>query len=241
MASYETLASLYDALQTKEDVARTKAVVSLLTDGEKKPLWGLDVGCGTGALTRALKSAGVIVTGIDASNAMLSVATKKAHGKIPYVNMRAERLNGFSDLDFITAVNDVVNYLPEKSVAEFFRRAYHALKAGGKLVFDVSSPYKLKTVLGKNLYGEDLENATYLWFNTPTDSGVKMELTFFLKNPDGSYRREDETHVEYAHEKKTIVSLLKKAGFINIRVFGEDRKPLKKNALRFCFAAEKRK
>ena len=80
------------------------------------------------------------------------------------------------------------------------------------------TPYTYDDI--KNLFGEDGEDISYLWFNRQTPEGVRMELTFFVKRRDGAYDRFEETHFQYAHGEETIVGLLKEAGFVRVETEG---------------------
>ena len=116
---------------------------------------------------------------------------------------------------------------------------YTALDKDGVLLFDISSEYKLKNVLANNLYGEDLDEVTYLWFNTLYEDFVKMELTFFVKEGD-VYRRQDETHVQHVHKTEDIKRLLKEVGFNVAEVCGHLGQELRADSQRINFIAIKR-
>ncbi len=179
-------------------------------------LTGADVGCGNGYFTRALNKAGYDVVGVDVSAEALSVAKTIAVSE----GVRCEfflgditKLKLGAKVDFITAVNDVINYLPKYKAKNAFARVYSALKAGGKFLFDISSEHKIRNILGNNLFADDGDDITYLWFNEQTENGVLMDLTFFVKGEDGKFSRFDERHEQFAYSEEEIVKLLKEAGF----------------------------
>ncbi len=93
----------------------------------------LDVGCGTGNFSIKLAEKGAIVTGIDVSEEMLSIARTKI-GALPiaYKNMDLYQLefedNTF-DAVFSMAAFEFVEF-PERALGELFR----VLKPGGKLM-----------------------------------------------------------------------------------------------------------
>lgn len=181
-------------------------------------LKGADVGCGNGYFTRAMNKAGYDVFGVDVSAEALSVAKSKAAEE----GVRCEfflgditKLKLGAKVDFVTAVNDVINYVPKDRAKNAFARVYSALKAGGKFLFDISSEYKIRHILGDNLFADDGDDITYLWFNRQTDSGVIMDLTFFVKGEDGKFTRFDERHEQFAYSEKEITELLTEAGFKN--------------------------
>ena len=184
---------------------------------------GLDIGCGNGYFTRALNKAGYRVDGVDISESMLSVARQKAAKE----GVRCEFLCGditklkvCRKVDFCTAVNDCINYVPKDKLKTAFARVYAATNSNGAFFFDISSPNKIRNIIGDNLFGEDGEDISYLWFNKQTEEGVQMELTFFIKQADGRYERREETHIQYAHSEEEVISALREAGFARVEYEG---------------------
>ena len=177
---------------------------------------GLDIGCGNGYFTRALTRAGYSVTGIDISPQMLDTAQKLALKE----GIRAEFLLGditklkvIAKKDFCIAINDCINYIPKDKLESAFSHVYNSLKKGGVFIFDISSARKLKNTIGNNLFAEDGEDISYIWFNRLDGDSVTMDLTFFERRTDGTYSRYDERHVQYIHEEDEILLALRKAGF----------------------------
>jgi SAM-dependent methyltransferase len=96
----------------------------------------LDVGCGTGVLTKALAEAGAIATGIDASEPYLSSARQhRSHPNITYEvgDIRQMRFaNGAFDASISTLVLDV---LPE--VEEVVSEMRRVVRRGGVIASGV--------------------------------------------------------------------------------------------------------
>lgn len=116
-----------------------------------------------------------------------------------------------------------INYLlQDVDAAAFFQSAWDAIKPGGGLFFDVSTPYKLEHLLGSQFMGEDRRDVTYMWQNRyfPERQQVEMHLAIFVKEPDGRYRRIDEEQVQRAYQAEKLVALLQSIGFVDVRVFG---------------------
>ena len=105
------------------------------------------------------------------------------------------------------------------------RLLYKGFKPGGALIFDVSSEYKIKNILANNVFAEDLDDLTLLWFNELTGNKLTMSLTFFIKDGE-KYVRKEETHVQYAHSVEFIQNALKE--FNSGRNFREDGKRRKR-------------
>ena len=143
----------------------------------------------------------------------------------------------------VRALGDGVNYLTSPSdVQAFFAAAYAQLLPGGVLCFDCSSRHKLETVMGDAFFGEERDGLAILWQNTLNkDTHVlTMDVTFFVREEDGRYRRFREQHRQRAHDAKEIVAWLEGAGFTDIRVYGEMRKDgPKENDIRIHYTARK--
>ena len=106
-------------------------------------------------------------------------------------------------------------------------------------MFDVSSEYKLKKVLGNNFFYEDDDDLTYFWTNQLKKDSVIMELAFFVKDGD-LYQRFDERHVQYIYSEQTLVDLLTQAGFKDIQTFADyQNKQVAKDTQRVVFCATK--
>ena len=160
--------------------------------------------CGTGGLTLPLVRRGFQMTGVDLSREMLWQAAQKSRKQgiaIPFVRQDMRALNLHRPVDAVLATCDGVNYLlTEEDLLSFFRAAARSVRPGGALVFDVSTPYKLRNVLCAGLMGEDRENITYLWQNTWHEKRqtVELDLCFFLREKDGQYRRMEEQQQQRA-------------------------------------------
>ena len=64
---------------------------------------------------------------------------------------------------------------------------------------------------------------SYVWQNRwhPTSGTVDMALSFFLREPNGLYRRIDERQKQKAHGRDTLTELLQLCGYTSIRVMGD--------------------
>lgn len=104
----------------------------------------VEIGCGSGGLTKALVKAGYRVHGIDVSPAMIRLARRKVRA----ATFRAASCYKSAPpaCDAIVAIGECFNYLAAKraqhvrALAGFFRRASAALRPGGILLFDFLEP-----------------------------------------------------------------------------------------------------
>lgn len=176
---------------------------------------GLELGCGSGAFSRALERAGYRMTGADISEAMLTVAERlaeKERVRISWIRADAATIRTPHPFDFILAPNDCYNYLPPAALPRAFRHAAACLKKGGFFWFDVSSPCKLRTKVANNIMVDDRDEVTYLSFNTLKEDRVETDVTLFVKRGE-LYRRMDEHHTQYIHEESALRAALREAGF----------------------------
>ncbi len=227
---YTSFAEVYDQLMDT-DYERWADLYRELLEG-----YGIQRGskvcecaCGTGGLTIPLQKRGYQMTGIDLSQEMLWLAAQKARKMglgIPFVQQDMRKLRLHRAMDAVMATCDGVNYLLEDAdAAAFFTAAYEALRPGGCLFFDVSTPWKLEHLRGDQIICEDRENITYMWQNRwhPQKMRLDMHLCIFVKEKDGRYRRIDEIQTQRAHTIESLTTLLRGVGFAHVRVFGNSR------------------
>ncbi|MBE5785124.1 MAG: class I SAM-dependent methyltransferase [Clostridiales bacterium] len=224
MQSYGRFAAIYDRLMNDVDrKAWGDYVLKLLGEGRKTVV---DCACGTGELTLRLAAEGYSLIGQDLSEEMLRVASEKARRarlNIPFIRQDMRKLSLHKRVDAIVSACDGVNYLASRqALSDFAASAYAALKPGGILLFDISSRYKLSTVLGNNTFALDEGDSAYIWQNVYDGESrlIRMDLTFFVQDEEtGRYDRFPETHIQRAHSEREVRAALENAGFTNIEVY----------------------
>ena len=224
---YTAFASVYDRLM--QDVpyeAWAHHYAKLMGTQAPKGSRVCECACGTGSITVHLKRLGYQVTGVDLSQDMLSVAAQKAREAgltIPFVKQDMCKLSLHRRQDAILCTCDGLNYLtsPDR-VRKFLSAAYAALKPGGVLALDVSTPYKLKNILGNNVHGCQDDDVSYVWQNSyrARTHTVDMRLSIFVKQPSGEYARFEETQTQRAHTREEITTYLENTGFTAVRFYG---------------------
>lgn len=245
MSSYGAFSGVYDLLMDDVDYpAWAEYYLELIRRSGVDPCSVCDCACGTGSLTVQFAKRGLKVVGVDRSAEMLEIASEKARKvgtQILFVRQDMSKLTLPKPVDAIICGCDGVNYLTTPSrLADFFQRARQSLRVGGVLTFDISSPYKLKYVLGNNDFTEIRDNVAYIWYNRYVDEHetLEMELTFFQKEPNGLYRRFDENHVQKAHAPELLKRMLEQNGFSSVGVYGDRNfSAPDENALRIHFSA----
>ncbi len=172
---------------------------------------GVDLACGTGKMTRLLAKMGANVIGCDSSIDMLAEA--RSLGKGTYICQDMMQLQLPNKVQFVTIINDGVNYIAHSDIHRLFANIYDNLTDGGVLIFDISSSYKLTNVIGNNVFYRDMDNVTCLWTNSLDNEKVTMDICLFESQDGVRYVRQDEQHVQYIHQHEQIMNSLQCAKF----------------------------
>ena len=122
--------------------------------------------------------------------------------------------------DFVTAINDCVNYIPKEKLKKAFKNVRSALNKNGVFLFDISSERKFREKIANTVSVDDRDDVTYLSFNRLDGDTATMDVTLFVKKADGDYRRLDERHIQYIYKEDEILSALEECGFQTVRVEG---------------------
>lgn len=94
----------------------------------------LDLGCGNGALTKALSDKGYIAKGMDASPELLNIA-RKNYPDIEFLLGDASDFNISEPVDIVFS-NAVFHWINQERQLDLIKCVYHALKKNGQFVFE---------------------------------------------------------------------------------------------------------
>lgn len=225
MESYGEFAMLYDQLMYDIDYKQWfDYIEEIFKKYHKNPRNILEMACGTGNLTKYFCDSNYNVTCFDLSEEMLTVAYAKL-GAYRNVNILKQDMVDLDlnnkKFDAIIAACDSINYITEdNALLKVFQNAYDHLEEGGIFIFDINSYYKLKNIIGENIFIQDTNDIFYVWDNEfiEDDEICNFYLTFFVKEGD-SYNRFDETHRERAYKNRDIVNALYKTGFKGVEIY----------------------
>ena len=215
---YDALARFYDRLDQGVDRVRWADWIDRLVRTYACGISGADLACGTGTLTEQLSRRLRIVCACDQSPEMLNFAANRV--RVPLVRAKLERFEPPRPMDFLNIANDGVNYLLPEERGQAFSHLFRKLRPGGALLFDISSPYKLKTVLANQLFFQEDEGHSMFWQNECDGTRVEMTLDFFERERDGRYRRTEEHQIQYVHDPGEVECDLRAAGFSRVFQFG---------------------
>jgi len=239
--AYSALAGLYEKLTAYDGNGEWAEYVCKKLSEYAPNKKGIDCACGSGYFTRAEKRAGFDVSGTDISEEMLRYAEEnsiKAKLNISYTLQNMENLKTFEKVGFITVINDGINYVKQDRLLKTFCSFNKALISGGILAFDISSEYKLKNIIGNNMFGEDDDDVSYMWFNKLLSDRVVMDLSFFIKEGE-TYIKKEEHHEQYIHTRESVEQALSAAGFTIKEESGRLGENLSDNSERIIFIVSK--
>lgn len=227
---YTLLAPFYDAMNGDVDYAKwADFYESELRRYEKgKTSLVLDLGCGTGSMTKTLAQRGYDMTGIDYSPEMLDIARRRAEKEgisdILWLCQDMTDFELYGTVEAVVSTLDCVNHITDKdALFQCFSLVHNYLSPDGLFLFDVNSPYKFETVYGDRAYLFEDENAFCAWQNCYRKrSGLcDFYITLFEKQPDGTYLRREEWQREKMYSEKTLRRLLTATGFEVLSVSGD--------------------
>ncbi|HYH48914.1 MAG TPA: class I SAM-dependent methyltransferase [Acidimicrobiia bacterium] len=188
----------------------------------------LELGCGSGLLTRHLVDAGHRVIATDASPAMVELAREYAAG-VDEVRVLVLPDDPLPPADAIVSVGHVVSYLPDRPAVErAFLAIAAALRPGGVFAVDVCDLEWGTARQGAPNYGRVEDDwAIFTVYSQPAPDRFVRDITTFLPNGDGSWRRDDERHENVLLDTALIPALLDGSG-VDVTVqpsFGREALP----------------
>jgi SAM-dependent methyltransferase len=250
MHPYTGFASVYDIFMDNVPYDEWADYVQhLLNKQEIEKGLLLELGCGTGSMTRRLASKGFDMIGIDNSEEMLQVAREKsAEGKesILYLCQDMREFELYGTVAAVISVCDSMNYiLTEEDLLKVFRLVNNYLDPDGLFIFDLDTKYAYEEILGDTTIAENREEGSFIWENTYFEEEMlnEINLTLFIPEEEESlYRRYEETHYRRAYDMDTVTRLIEDAGMELVAVYDAltERKP-KKDCERYYFIAREKR
>ena len=228
LGQYSVLAPFYDSLNggTFDYDGYADAVEKLLDkNGIPKGSLLLDLACGTGAMTlRLLKK------GYDAASSSPDIMSFLSPEMLGVCRENCEN-EGFSplllcqdmcSLDLYGTVEaavcclDSVNYLTGDGELDIlFSKLKNFISPGGLFIFDINTERKFGEIYANNVYTYDADGVFCVWQNS-FDKKTRLcdfDLTFFIEEKKGLYRRAEEHQCERCYTVDEISAAAKNNRF----------------------------
>lgn len=255
MNPYNQFGTVYDMIgHDRFSIRMAEYTLEILKRFKVEPHDALDLCCGTGSAVRVFADQGIAMCGLDRSPQMLAIARQKLQDR--HVKLYRQELPRFEikkatsgkrssvqQFDLVTCFFDSLNYLRnERQLRATFKAVRRHLRPGGWFIFDMNTPYHLKTVFtDQKPYAGVNDSVAWIFRNgsANTPDAADLMLTFFVKRGK-RWVRFDEIHRERAYSNQVIAAALRDVG---LQVKGIYRclsfeRPTRKT-MRVCFAAKK--
>lgn len=228
MEAYTGFAQVYD--QFMEDVPYEDWLDIIHTHLKNEAIEDgliLDLGCGTGTMTRLLADKGYDMIGIDGSEEMLMEAREAEYDlersrPILYLCQDMREFELYGTVRAIVSICDCMNYmLTKEDLTTVFRLANNYLDPGGIFLFDMNTPYKFREVMGNQTIAENGEGASFIWENyyDAQTGRNEYDLTLFIEQENGLYERVEEVHEQRGYEIHEVKTCADLAGMEFVAVF----------------------
>lgn len=247
MEAYTGFAKVYDLFMDNVPYGEwSQYLIGLLQEHGIKDGLVLELGCGTGKMTRLLARAGYDMIGADNSEEMLQEARDAGSAgegtkDILYLLQDMREFELYGTVRAVVSVCDSMNYiLEEEELLQVFRLVNNYLDPGGIFIFDMNTLYKYREVLGEAVICENRDEGSFIWenFYDEEERINQYDLTFFIREEDMRYRKYEETHVQRGYGVWQVETLLQQAGLEVLAVYDAfTKEPVKEESERVCFLA----
>ena len=189
----------------------------------------VELGCGSGLLTRHLLDAGYRVMATDASEAMLDLARQTVPDAEAITRLVLPD-EPIPPCDAIVSVGHPLSYLPdEAAIDRAFIAAAESLRPGGVLAVDICDLEWGTARQGAPNFGRVGDNwAIITEFSIPAPNRFVRQMAVFVQDDNGLWRRDDERHDNVLIDTSRIPALLAQHG-VQARVmqaFGTEQLPV---------------
>ena len=173
----------------------------------------LDLGCGTGNITIPLADRGYLVTGLDASPAMLEVARSKA----PRLDWRLGEFTTFElEQSYALAVSvfdSLNNLLSAQAFLAAAERVRRHLLPGGLFFFDINTSVGLADLWEDGIVEGWAGEIFYRWEHSYDHERGLAKVEAYCETDGRSFT---EVHLERPFDPPEVTELLRRAGFLEV-------------------------
>lgn len=228
MQAYTGFAQVYDIFMDNVPYDDwTNYLVELLKEYGVQSGLVLELGCGTGSITRRLAARGYDMIGIDISEEMLEIARDKEYNQdcnesveyiedeqqperssILYLQQDMREFELFGTVAAVVSICDSMNYITsEEELLKVLQLVNNYLDAGGIFIFDMNTIHKYKDILADHTIAENREDGSFIWDNFYDEDSMinEYDVTIFVKVEE-----------EYEYDSKTLDKDYKESNEITI-------------------------
>ena len=226
MEAYSGFAKVYDLFMDNIPYEEwTDYVKELFAEEGVKDGILLDLGCGTGSVTELLAKSGFDMIGIDNSEEMLEIAMEKRAESgldILYLLQDMREFELYGTVKGVVSICDSMNYiLDDEDLLDVVKLVNNYLDNEGIFIFDMKTMHEYANVMADNTFAEDREESSFIWENYYDEEEEinQYDLSIFVKEEDGRYRKYEETHLQRAYEQQCVEELIKESGLELLHVY----------------------
>jgi SAM-dependent methyltransferase len=183
----------------------------------------LDLCCGAGHIAAELAARGFRVTGLDASEQMLTFARANATGARFFAG-DARDFAFDQAFDGVVSTFNSLAHVKTHELDSVFRNVRRALEPGGPFLFDVTmeEAYASRWSGPFNTVGEGYACIIRPSYDAKTRVATN-EVTLFEKVSGNEWRRSDFTILQNCHARDAILGALARAGFNQVNDYDAGR------------------
>jgi len=173
----------------------------------------VELGCGSGLLTRYLLDAGHRVIATDASPAMLEIARETAPDA-EEIRRLALPDDPIPESDAIVSIGHVLSYLPDAgSIDRALVAGAEALRPNGVFAIDLCDFSWTDGRADQHAWGWETETWVLVTeTSVPNPDRYVRQMAIFSRNDDGTWRRDDERHDNVMVDTSRVPALLAEHG-----------------------------
>ena len=213
---YDHMISFQKAVENKK-----KVLANFIVPGIK---YAADLGCGSGADSIALASAGLKVAAFDPSNEMLNTAKSNAEiekAKVAFHNYHIDEIpDEFNDqFDIVVSLGNTIANIPKEKLNESLKKCFQILKPRGVLLIQVLNYEKILAAKDRIINITESKDKYYVRFYDFINGEIIFNVLAFSKQ-NLSDSQIISTLV-FPHSQTDFISAFKKLGLHSFQFFSD--------------------
>ena len=227
-ADYHILASIQDAIHMS---GFANQMTGRLLDYAQRNDWMgrqiTDLGCGTGDSLVWLAQHGYIVTGVDSSTEMLTIAQenltrRNVNAQLIKADFRA--IDSISDQDMVLSLDVFSELNSIREIQQAFEHVHSMLRNGKFFIFDM---YTIEGLSKRNLDGQKLEHnadgiTIFATNSFDYEKTIQKRDYIIFKQQNGGWQRQEAERKLRAYPIQGITALAQRSGFAIRHVLNMD-------------------